>query len=197
MNVIISLPLHNYSLSFNRDYLIESFPGSILADAAELVTQPDEVIPLTSPLVTPSLLLFLHDYIEQQEIPARIPTDTDLMAASAYLNIPLLALLTDPWFPTYRLLQPDINSMWFTVITEDVYENMLNMAVFGKATHIVWYLMQVISREAWPSLVEIEATAFVNAALIGAADIVRIMLARVNPVTARGGQNYPFAGAVV
>jgi hypothetical protein len=177
---MLTVQIPTYTLSFPKDKLQAIFPESILTQAAEF----DDSVQLTSPLLTPSLLQLLHTMVTTERIPDILPTDIDYVQASNYLNIPILIALADPWFPTFRYLHPEINVLptYF-----QSYANALNSAIGGEATLIAWFILN----SAKPDLntETVEADAFIYAVWLGVAGIIKIMLSRVNPTTARAGKS--------
>jgi hypothetical protein len=164
------------------------FPESLLTNAADY----GDAVEITSPLVTPSLLQLLKQITQTGQIPALIPVDVDYVSASHYLNIPLLIALSDPWFPTFRFLDPRINQVPIPTSlpsepqdqdNANTYSEFLGLAISGNAPSIVWYLIQTVASDRFTQ--EIEASTFVRATYFGTTGIVQIMLPRVNPVTAR------------
>src|SRR5437016_13274734 len=104
---MLRVNLSNYAIDLPKDKLHSVFPNSLLDNAAELGDDVD----ITQPLVTPSLLQLLQQILTSGKIPSTIPSDVDYVKASTYLNIPLLVALADPWFPTFRFLDPNINTV--------------------------------------------------------------------------------------
>lgn len=166
-------------LIFPKDKLQTIFPESLLTQAAEF----DDSVELTSPLITPSLLQLLQTMVLTGRIPDILPSDIDYVSASHYLDIPLLTALADPWFPTYRYLNPEINLLPNNL---HPYARYLNSAIGGEAALITWYIMRSVKPDLQTQTIEAEA--FVYAAWLGVASIVKIMLSRVNPALAHAGE---------
>lgn len=179
-------------VAFSKVELKRMFPESLLTNSADY----GDTVDLTSTLVTPSLLQLLQQITQTGQIPALIPTDVDYVSASHYLNIPLLIALSDPWFPTFRFLDPRINQVPIpTSLPSEpkdqdnahIYSKFLKLAISGNAPSIAWYLIQTVEPDQFTQ--EIEASTFVRAVYFGATGIVRIMLPRVNPFTAKSNPN--------
>lgn len=177
---MLTVQIPTYTMSFPKEKLRTIFPESILTQAAEF----GDSVEFTSPLLTPSLLQLLHTMVITGRIPDILPTDIDYVQASNYLNIPLLIALADPWFPTFRYIHPEINVL---PTHFQSYANALNSAIGGEASLIAWFILNSVKPE--PNTERVEAEAFVYAAWLGVAGIIKIMLQRVNPTTARAGKS--------
>lgn len=155
MAVAITSEPYNQTFSLSKEFILTTLAGSVLADALELDPEAT-LIPLTNPIITPSVMQFLVDYSQGREPQKHIP---DLIAASRYLNLPWMLYYTDPLYDAIPNKQnfaaPENLAVWRQAIKEnnvwivgllsakgmpiDPYD--LNRAIKAKAVDVVAVLL--------------------------------------------------------
>ena len=114
--IILELPSYNnYQVTVSRNFLRELFPDSFLATT--LQAEESEVIPIPSSAITPPILDFIAQMISTGLIPDVIPRKDNMIEASRYLLIDILAVVVDTKYDYFHIAYPDINLLQLNPIT--------------------------------------------------------------------------------
>jgi hypothetical protein len=169
--VTVILPnFQNYTVELPREQLLQMFPQSLFAQAAEY-PGPMEI---TNSLITPEILQAVKTMLTERRIPH---LNTDTTAAANYLQIDPLILASEFKLPLFDIVYPDINLLETKSLVEAA-DDILTFITWNSAPKILWYFLRSLPADA--KQMEL------NRALLqapGAVDseTVRLLLIRVNP----------------
>ncbi len=137
----------NYTVTVNKDNIIELFPNSLLGTIISL-DKSVELIPLTNPIITPNILNILAYIINNKTLPI-IPSDPEYAIASRYLLIEALGLLSDPDIAIFLKTYLDINLL----DAQSIYDNLNVIGDFISANRdkiLLRYLFHMIPYDILP-----------------------------------------------
>ncbi len=182
-DVRVILPLSATEIKLPKLALLKLFPESILAQTAQDFGDTFEI---TNPVVIPQSLILIQQILLTGDLPLQPPEDVySMLAAFDYLNMPQLNVLIDPFYPLFRQTRPELNLLQIKaqLVNPDVYRALLLDTVSGPGPILTQYLVENAPVEA--EIQAITESLFVQAASIGNAEVVDVLLKWVNPVTAK------------
>lgn len=178
----------DYTVRVDPSRLRDLFPESVLVTTLDLDPTTEE-INITLSTVTPVVLDIVEEMIRTgRPVPFNSSITKDqYITASNYLNMDILTAMTDPTWDLYLRSHPLGNLL---VSDGTYFEDILYFGATTGSTTLIWYAFRNLEK-ASKEYVNL-GSVFVLAAYYGNAEMVRLMLSRVDPSTAQFTQSIEY-----
>lgn len=124
----------------SKEKLLSLFPTGLLATTLDLDKSASE-IDFDLPFITPEILNFLAEIINNRHIPDTIPDN--LLRTADYLQLDLLSVLSNPEYKNFHLQYPNINLLdKASLDTSPTYDQVMTYAIQHQYTELFEYMLE-------------------------------------------------------